>query len=135
SVIPAVLVPDSTARRTLLFLLGGAKVLVVAASRTARWLRRTTVDPNRAAADSSPVLRVDNRLELVRLPWSLPRMFKCRYTVQSGKRILDIRWKQPAFEATKAAQQNDPVALLREGRRMLWYFHDCLYWEDEGLDG
>lgn len=58
-----------------------------------------------------------------------------RYTIRSGKRILDVRWRRPVFEAIKAAQRDDPVAVLRDGRRTLWHFHDCFYWEDEGLDG
>jgi 5-methylcytosine-specific restriction endonuclease McrA len=62
-------------------------------------------------------------------------MFTGRYAVQSGKRFLDVRWKRPAYEAMKAAQQDNPVALLRDGRRTLWRFHDCFYWEDEGLGG
>jgi 5-methylcytosine-specific restriction endonuclease McrA len=102
------------------------------ASRGLRW--PAPLDEGSLAADILAVLRVDNRLELVRLPWSLGRMFTGRYTVQSGKRILSVRWKQPAYEAMRARQQDDPVAVLRDGRRMLWHFHDCFYWEDEGLN-
>lgn len=80
------------------------------------------------------MLRVDNKLEPVRLPWSLGRMFTGRYTVQSGRRILNVRWKRPVYDAIHAAQQDDPVPLLRDGRRTLWHFHDGFYWEDEGLD-
>lgn len=61
-------------------------------------------------------------------------MFSGRYALRSGKRILAPRWKLPGFESIRATQQDDPVALLRDGRRTLWHFHDCFYWEDEGLD-
>jgi 5-methylcytosine-specific restriction endonuclease McrA len=81
------------------------------------------------------VLRVDNKLELVRLPWSLGGMFSGRYAIQSGRRVLSVRWKRPAFEVMKTAQQDNPVVVLRDGRRTLWRFHDCFYWEDEGFDG
>jgi 5-methylcytosine-specific restriction endonuclease McrA len=97
-------------------------------------LRWPALDPDNATADIFIVLRVDNRLQVVILPWTLPRMFKGRYALQSGKRVLDVRWKRPAYEAVKAAQQDNPAAMLRDGRRTLWYFHDCFYWEDEGLD-
>jgi 5-methylcytosine-specific restriction endonuclease McrA len=80
------------------------------------------------------MLRVDNRAEFVLQPWTLPRMFKGRYTVQSGKRFLDVRWKRPAFEAMRAAQEENPVLVLQNGRRTLWYFHNGFYWDDDGLD-
>jgi hypothetical protein len=49
-------------------------------------------------------------------------MFKGRYALQSGKRVLDVRWKRPAYEAIKAAQQDNPAAMLRYGRRTLCSF-------------
>jgi hypothetical protein len=61
-------------------------------------------------------------------------MFTGRYTVQSGRRVLNVRRKRPAYEAIQAAHQDNPVALLHDGRRTLWHYHDCFYWEDEGLD-
>ena len=79
-------------------------------------------------------LRVDNRIEFVRLPWTLPRVFTGRYALRSGKRILNVRWKEQSFRQMKASQQEVPMALLKDGRRMLWTMHDCFYWEDEGLD-
>jgi hypothetical protein len=81
------------------------------------------------------MLRIDNRLETVRLPWTVGGMFSGRYAVRAGRRVYPPRWKRLDFEAMRAAQQDDPVAVLRDGRRTLWYFHDCFYWEDEGLDG
>jgi 5-methylcytosine-specific restriction endonuclease McrA len=79
------------------------------------------------------VLRVDNRLEFVKVGWTLSGVFAGRYTICSGRRVFAIRWKQPAFEAMRVAQQDDPAALLRDGKRTLWTLHDCFYWEDEGL--
>jgi hypothetical protein len=60
-------------------------------------------------------------------------MFKGRYAIQSGKRVLDVRWKQPAFDAMKAAQLENPVTLLHDGKRTLWRFHDAFWWDDDGL--
>ena len=80
------------------------------------------------------MLRVDNRLELVRLLWTPVRMFTGRYALMSGKRILTFRWKRVAFESIQAGQTDAPVQLIRDGKRTLWHFHDCFYWEDEGLD-
>jgi 5-methylcytosine-specific restriction endonuclease McrA len=79
------------------------------------------------------MLRVDNRMEFVKLPWSLGRMFTGRYTLRAGRRIYSVRWKQDAFQQLKADQQTTPWPLLKDGRRVLWTMHDCFYWEDEGL--
>jgi 5-methylcytosine-specific restriction endonuclease McrA len=84
--------------------------------------------------DRVTMLRVDNRIEFVKLPWSLARMFTGRYAVRSGRRIYSVRWKEPAFQAMRATEAERPVALLRDGRRTLWTMHRCFYWEDEGLD-
>jgi hypothetical protein len=81
------------------------------------------------------VLRVDNNAQLVILPWSFERLFTGRYAVQSGKRIFAPRWKLEAFTAMRVAQQENPVAMFRNGKRALWYFHDHFYWDDDGLDG
>ncbi|HUJ55151.1 MAG TPA: HNH endonuclease signature motif containing protein [Gaiellaceae bacterium] len=78
-------------------------------------------------------LRSDNRIEFVRMPWSLSGMINGRYALRSGKRILNLRWKEQPFRQMKATQQEKPVALLRDKRRTLWTMHDCFYWEDEGL--
>src|SRR5438105_7394268 len=61
-------------------------------------------------------------------------MFSGRYALRSGKRILAARWKLQAFETIRATQSEGPVALIRDGRRVLWNFHDCFYCDDEGLD-
>jgi 5-methylcytosine-specific restriction endonuclease McrA len=80
------------------------------------------------------MLRVDNRIEFVILPWSLSGMFTGRYALRSGKRIYGLRWKESPFQQMKAVQQEGPVSLLRDGRRTLWTMHDCFYWEDESLE-
>jgi hypothetical protein len=79
------------------------------------------------------VLRVDNRMEMVIVPWTVGGMFRGRYSVGAGKRVLDIRWKRPAFEAIDGEQREMPVR-LQDGRRTLWYFHSKFFWEDEGLE-
>ena len=68
------------------------------------------------------------------LPWTVGGAFSGRYALQSGKRVFDPRWKRPAFEAIRDAQKEDPAAVLRNGEKTLWYFHDNFYWDDDGLD-
>lgn len=81
------------------------------------------------------MLRVDNKVEFVRLPWSLGGMFSGRFAVRSGKRIIAGTWKQVGFDQIRTTQLEAPVCLVRDGpRRTLWHFHDCFYWDDEGLD-
>jgi hypothetical protein len=81
------------------------------------------------------MLRVDNNARFVRLPWSLSGMFTGRYVVQCGKRTYaGVRWKNVAFEEILAAQADDPVELLRDGRRCLWYFLDRFYWDSDDLE-
>lgn len=79
------------------------------------------------------MLRIDNSAEFVKVPWTLGGLFSGRYAVRRGKKILSVRWKAPAFEAIRETQDETPIALLRDGRRTLWHFRDCFYWEDEGL--
>jgi 5-methylcytosine-specific restriction endonuclease McrA len=79
------------------------------------------------------MLRVDNNAEVVRLGWSLPRMFTGRYTVRSGRRVFGARWKRAQIESVIAAQMDEPIAMVRHGKRMLWYFHDRFHWDDDGL--
>lgn len=81
------------------------------------------------------MLRVDNKVEFVKLPWSLARMFSGRYALRSGRRIIAGMWKQVGFDQIKATQLSTPISLVMDGpRRTLWHFHNCFYWEDEGLD-
>ena len=61
-------------------------------------------------------------------------MFTGRYAIQTGKRVFSVRWKADAANAISAAQKENPVSLLSNGKKTLWYFHDCFYWDDDGLD-
>ncbi|HEY2741847.1 MAG TPA: HNH endonuclease signature motif containing protein [Gaiellaceae bacterium] len=80
------------------------------------------------------MLRVDNKIEFVKLGWSLGGMFSGRYTLRSGKRIYNVRWKEATFRQLLEDQDGHPVALWRDVRRILWAMDDYFYWEDEGLD-
>jgi 5-methylcytosine-specific restriction endonuclease McrA len=79
------------------------------------------------------VLRADKKAEIVALPWTLPRLFFGRYALQSGKRIFDVRWKKPWVEEARARQQGEPVPLFTLKERSYWWFHDCVYWDDDEL--
>jgi HNH endonuclease len=81
------------------------------------------------------MLRVDNNAQVVRLPWSLSRLFTGRYAVKSGRRLFQSRWKQAQIDLVLGAQKGDPAAMLHIGPRRLWYFHDRFYWDDDGLSG
>jgi len=80
------------------------------------------------------MLRVDNKMEFVKLRWSLSGMISGRYTLRSGKRLYAVRWKEATFRQLLEDQDGRPVALWRDVRRILWTMNDCFYWEDEGLD-
>jgi 5-methylcytosine-specific restriction endonuclease McrA len=79
------------------------------------------------------VLRVDKNAEIVLMPWTVVGLFQGRYAVRSGKRIFGERWKADAFEDIRERQKQEPVAMIRNGKRTLWRFHDAFYWEDDGL--
>jgi 5-methylcytosine-specific restriction endonuclease McrA len=81
------------------------------------------------------VLRADNNAQVMRLSWTLGRMFTGRYAVPSGKRVFDPRWKRDVIDALLVTQQQEPVAMVKSGKRTLWYFHDNFYWDDDGLEG
>jgi hypothetical protein len=79
------------------------------------------------------VLRADKKAEIVKLPWSLPRMFTGRYALAAGNRVFDARWRKGTLDAILARQADEPVELLRHEHRVYWTFKDCFYWEDEEL--
>jgi hypothetical protein len=79
------------------------------------------------------VLRADNKAELTKVSWTLGGMFSGRYAVRSGRKVYGVRWKRPAYEAICSAEKENPVELLADGRRTLWLFHGCFYWDDDGL--
>lgn len=80
------------------------------------------------------MIRIDNRIEIVRLGWTIPRLFTGRYAIQVGKTVRPERWKTAVIKSRLDAQQADPVLFLRDGRRVLWMFHDHFYWESEDLN-
>lgn len=61
-------------------------------------------------------------------------MFTGRYAIQRGKNFYPPRWKADVANAFCAEQQQNPVSLLSNGTKTLWYFHDSFYWDDDGLD-
>lgn len=80
------------------------------------------------------MLRVDNKAELVKLPWTLGRMLSGRrHAVQSGRKIMELRWSKTEVRAAQQAQATEPVQVWRDGRRSLWLFMDSFYWDDDGL--
>ena len=81
------------------------------------------------------MLRADNKAEVVKLPWTLSRMLTGRrYTVRSGRKVLELRWTNAQFGAAQHAQASDPVQVWQDGRRRLWLYLDGFYWDDDGLD-
>lgn len=81
------------------------------------------------------MLRADNKAQLVKLPWTLGRMFSGRrYAVQAGRKLMELRWSKAQMAAAQQAQATEPVPVWRDGRRNLWLFSDGFYWEDDGLD-
>lgn len=81
------------------------------------------------------MLRADKNAEVVRLPWTFAGMFAGRFALMSGKRIFEARWKDPWYQSAVAAQLEDPVLLAGSGKRTYWWFHDCVYWDDDALNG
>jgi 5-methylcytosine-specific restriction endonuclease McrA len=79
------------------------------------------------------VLHADKNADLVKVPWTPAAIFMGRYAVRSGNRIFAARWKRAAFEDLRLAQKREPVPMLRNGTRKLWYFHDAFYWDDDEL--
>lgn len=80
------------------------------------------------------MLRADNKAQLVKLPWTLGRMLSGRrYAVQSGRKLMELRWSKAQVAAARQAQATEPVHMWRDGRRNLWLFSDGFYWDDDGL--
>jgi hypothetical protein len=57
-----------------------------------------------------------------------------RYAVQSGRKIIELRWSKAQMGDAQTAQATEPVHVWLDGRRNLWLFLDCFYWDDDGLD-
>lgn len=57
-----------------------------------------------------------------------------RYAVQSGRKVMELRWSRAQVRAALHVQATEPVQLWRDGRRNLWQFLDGFWWDDDGLD-
>lgn len=80
------------------------------------------------------MLRIDNKAQLVKLPWTLGRMLSGRrFAIQSGRKLIEPRWSKAQVEAAQQVQASEPVHMWRDGRRNLWQFLDDFYWDDDGL--
>lgn len=80
------------------------------------------------------MLRVDNKAQLIKLPWTLRRMLSGRrHAVQSGRKIMELRWSKAEVAGAQQAQATDPVQVWRDGKRNLWQFLDDFYWDDDSL--
>ena len=56
-----------------------------------------------------------------------------RWHYQRGKVVEGPAWSTRRVGAIQAAQHDEPVALVCDGRRSTWLFEDRFYWEDDGL--
>jgi hypothetical protein len=80
------------------------------------------------------MLRADNKAQLIKLPWTLSRMFSGRrYAIQSGRKVMQLRWSKAQLEAARTTQASEPVQVWRDGRRNLWQYLDGFWWDDDGL--
>jgi hypothetical protein len=66
---------------------------------------------------------LEKKLSLIGFRW---RFVASKY--RSHRTINTAR-----FQALGEAQQSDPVELAVVGPRRYWWFHDCIYWEDDDL--
>ncbi len=81
------------------------------------------------------MLRVDNKAQLIKLPWTLTRTISGhRYAVQSGRKVMELRWSKVQVGAAQEEQASEPVLMWHEGRRNLWQYLDGFWWDDGGLD-
>lgn len=81
------------------------------------------------------MLRTDNKAQLVKLPWTLTRRLSGRrYAVQSGRKVMELRWSKAQVGAAQEQQVSEPVLMWRDGKRNLWQFLDGFWWDDDGLD-
>ena len=56
-----------------------------------------------------------------------------RWFLVEGGVAGTVTWRRRAFEALLREQDEQPVALLADGRRCTWLFEERFYEEDEGL--
>jgi hypothetical protein len=56
------------------------------------------------------MLRVDNKAQLIKLPWTLRRMLSGRrHAVQSGRKIMELCWSKAEVAEAQQTQATDPV--------------------------
>lgn len=79
------------------------------------------------------MLRANKSAQIVKMPWSFEGLFTGRFALQVGKQVFNVRWKEDWYRRAAAAQAQEPVLLLADGARRYWWFHDCVYWEDDYL--
>lgn len=79
------------------------------------------------------LLRADKNAQIVKLGFSLARLFTGRYTLASGKRTFDVRWHSSAHKEIMSRQRDHPVALFQLDARAYWMFQDCFFSEDDNL--
>lgn len=80
------------------------------------------------------MLRADKNAQVVMVPWTLSGLFTGRYALQAGRKVFDVRWKRPWYEQASGLQHQEPVSLFLSGKRHYWWFHDCIFWDDDGLE-
>lgn len=80
------------------------------------------------------MLRANKNGHVVKLSWSLEGLFRGRYGLQVGKRLFPQRWKKDWYLRAMESQREVPIFLLAEEARSYWWFHDCIYWEDDNLE-
>ena len=79
------------------------------------------------------MLRANKNGQVVKLPWSLGGLIYGRYALRVGKRLFPQRWKKDWYLRAVTTQRDMPVLLLVDEARNYWWFHDCVYWEDDNL--
>lgn len=80
------------------------------------------------------MLRADNSAEFIKLSLTLGGLLTGRrYALVSGRRVFEPRWRRSELKRLSAVQLERPVFLFQLQRRIYWWFHDRIYWEDDGL--
>lgn len=74
------------------------------------------------------MLREANNAAFVQSGWPLRR---CQLVI--GRKQASARIPRRRFDRQAATQQHEPLLVLIEGARRYWWFHDRIWWEDDGL--
>jgi 5-methylcytosine-specific restriction endonuclease McrA len=62
-------------------------------------------------------------------------LFGWRYELMVANKAMDGGWRRGQWDGLDASQRRMPTSLLERDGRCYWWFEDCIYWEDERLDG